>query len=452
MVSVLDINDICLLAEGEGKETLSPGYALLQKGENPVIGEAALKHSRLSPAITASRFWRDLSLNPVGINHPQVRHQADLVWHQVKQINAEIGLNQSLFLCPSHYGEEQLGLLSGILKALEISPSALVKRSLAAATLEPASDWHLEFQLHQILLTHVRKQGGEVVVDETRALAGDGYLGAVDAMLKAIQKRFIKETRFDPLHHANTEQQLVDLLPEALQRLLAVDTTVIQLQTANEDYRAEIRRDELEQSLSYLWQEIRSAIPEGERVLVDQTLFQLPGFGSLALKATEISQRALSSAARNLPLPSSYDPEAPIYLTRAVVDGIEPSTQEKAEVEPAPPSTPGPIPAKPKAELSSTTSDSAATHLLCQGVAMAGPIIWLGLSPEGRLAVSVDEPGQKLAQCKTTAAGLEIEAISDIQINGEKLVGRRLLTLSDHLSSNDFPGGITAIRVIEDAD
>jgi hypothetical protein len=453
MLNVLDINDLCLVADAGGQQVFSPGYVLLQKGQDPLIGAAALAQSRLSPAATASRYWRDLSLNPAGINHSQVRHQADLVWHQIKEINAEVALDQSLILCPSHYGEEQLGLLSGILKALEIFPSALIKRALAAARLNTEANCYLEFQLHQTLLTLIHRKDGEAIVEETRALAGEGYQGAVDAMLKAIQKRFIKETRFDPLHHANTEQQLVDSLPETLERLLVSDTTVVQVQTGNEEYRAEIRKDELGQALGNLWQEIRSAVPNDKVVLVDQTLFDLPGFGDLSLQATNVSQEALSNAARALSLPESYDPDAPIYLTRNGIDGGKQIVEGDKRIE-AEPETEKSFAAASVAKVETAPADNktAATHLLCQGVALRSTTLWLGLSAEGRLAVSADKSEPHIGVCKLTKNGLEIEAVGDIQINGEKLVGSRILALSDHLSSSEFPGGITAIRVFGDVD
>jgi len=453
MLNVLDINDICLVADTGGQQVFSPGYILLQKGQDPVIGAAALAQSRLSPAATASRYWRDLSLNPPGINHSQVRHQADLVWHQIKEINKEVVLDQSLILCPSHYGEEQLGLLSGILKALEITPSALIKRAMVAATLNTEASCYLEFQLHQTLLTQIHRKDGEVIAEETRVLAGEGYQGAIDTMLKAIQKRFIKETRFDPLHHANTEQQLVDSLPETLHRLLASDTAVVQVQTGNEEYRAEIRKEELGQALADLWQEIRSAVPKGKTVLVDQTLFDLPGFGGLSLQATRVSSEALSGAARTLSLPEPYDPNAPIYLTRSGADENKQIAQgaKKIEAEPETEQSP-PAPRVNKAETAPTDNKLAATHLLCQGVAIRSTALWLGLSAEGRLGVSTDKTEPHLGVCKLTHNGLQIEAVGDIQINGEKLVGSRVLELSDHLSSSDVPGGITAIRVFGDVD
>lgn len=455
MVNVVDINDICVIADGEGQQLRSPGYVLLQKGQEPVVGESALRQSRLSPAATASRFWRDLSLNPAGVSHPQVRHQADLVWHQIKQINTEVPLSQSLFLCPSHYGEEQLSLLSGILKAQQIAPSALVKRALAAAIANTQAEWHLEFQLHQTLLTAIKQKNGEVVAADTRALAGEGLSGAVDAMLKTIQKRFIKETRFDPLHHAGTEQQLVDSLPEALQQLLTSDTAIVHVSTDKEDYRAEIRRDELAQALSFLWNEINSAVPAGSKVQVDQSLFELPGFSSLDITATAVSHEALAEAANRLPIPETFAPDAPIYITRAKVDFDPTDTSPAAPPEPSPaketePATRNSTPAEKQAAPNGNSS--AATHLLSHGLALGGANIWIGVSANGRLMISTDRPEQTLAHCTSQPEGLEIEARGDIQINGEKLVGRRTLQLSDHLSSLEIPGGVTAIRVAGDAD
>lgn len=454
MTTVVDINDICLVAEGGDSTIFSPGYVLLQRGQDPVVGEHALRQSRLLPAATANRFWRDLSLNPVGISHPQVRHQADLAWHQLKQINSEVPLDQALFLCPSHYGEQQLSLLSGILKAQGISSSALIKRALAAAVLDEKATCYLEFQLHQCLLTVIQQKGEERIAEETHALPGEGYIGAIDSMLKAIQQRFIKETRFDPLHHANTEQQLVDSLPDTLQSLHINNATVATVQAGNEEYRAEIRRDELEQALKHLWQAIDSAITTGAKVLVDQSVSQLPGFDKLSIESVIVSPKALSQSARALPLPKSTDPQAPIYLTRAMTGGSSDAAiqSESVSVEVRSEAEQAEIPS-PTLDITptpDTANQSAATHLLCQGRALGGTTIWLCVSDHGSLIASASKPGQILATCKTTQAGLEIEAAGDIYINGEKLVGSRKLQLADHLSSSEFPGGVTAIQVVGD--
>lgn len=444
---VVDLNDICIFAETDSQQVHSPGYALLQPGQDPVLGDKALQQSRLAPGITANRFWRDLSLNPVGVAHPQVRHQADLVWHHVKQINALLPLDQALFLCPSHYTEEQLGLLSGILKAQEIVPAALVKRALTVGNLHPQADCYLELQLHQMLLTSLQSEDGELVAENTRALQGDGLVGAFDLMLKAIQQRFIKETRFDPLHHANTEQQLVDALPELLNQLRRNETTVAHLQTGQDEYRAEIRRDELAKILSPLWQEISAVLPEGSNVLVDHTLYQLPGFDSLALSTTEVEINQLPGAARNLPIPEFADSDAPMYLTRASVLQTQPDTVPSTEDEPKARGD-----SQAPATSGNNTTDDLPTHLLCQGVALRSSSIWLGVSDQGRLVLSEHEPKNKIALCVPAASGLELEALGDIHINGERLVGKRLLQLADHLSSTEVPGGATAIQVVGDVD
>lgn len=453
MTTVVDINDICLVADTGDSAVFSPGYVVLQKGQDLVIGESALRQSRLLPAVTANRFWRDLSLNPVGISHPQVRHQADLAWHQLKQINSEVTLDQALFLCPSHYGEKQLSLLSGILKAQEINPSALIKRALAAAVLDTEASLHLEFQLHQGLLTVIQQQGGETMVEETRVLPGEGYIGAIDSMLKTIQQRFIKETRFDPLHHANTEQQLVDALPDTLQQLQQNDTTVAMVQAGSEEYRAEIRREELEQALGHLWQAIESAVPKGAKLLVDQAITQLPGFGALNISSTPVSPRALAQSARGLPLPQSSDSQAPIYLSRAATSNTKPAQAEKVASVPQAEAQEAPSSIVDKTPLPEKGADnSAATHLLCQGRALGGSAIWLCVSEQGGLMVSTEKLGNTLALCKATSSGLQIEAQGDIYVNGEKLVGSHLLKLADHLSSTDYHGGVTAIQVVGDVD
>ncbi len=447
MPVVVDLSDIALLVDSGEQRLLSPGYALLQKDQDPMLGEIALHQSRLSPARAANRFWRELSLNPVGISHHQVRHQADLVWHHIKQLNAELSLDWGRFVTPSHYDEAQLSLLSGILKSQQIRPQALIRRALLGALASPKASYYLEFQLHQVLLTSLRSESGERLATESRAVGSGGQIELVDCLMQGIQKRFIRDTRFDPLHHASTEQQLADSLPDLLSHLTRSDATLALVKLRDEEYRVEVRRDDLADALRPFWDRLAAALPPAAQLVADSGIALYPGADKVLHHADRVAAHELIEIARELPLADTADADAPQFLTKFMAVTQDP---DNATSTAKPTSIALPNVTSSTSTSSNKVQDSGASHLLCQGVAMRQPQIWFAQSPAGQLEMLGEQPEQPLAICRMEGAGLELEALGEMWINGEKLVGRRRLQRADYCSSPSASGGVTAIRVLGD--
>ena len=71
---------------------------------------------------------------------------------------------------------------------------------------------HVDVQLHQTVCSEVTARGGRATLGKIEILHEVGLHAMQDSLLKAIQNRFILSDRFDPLHYAETEQQLFDQL------------------------------------------------------------------------------------------------------------------------------------------------------------------------------------------------------------------------------------------------
>jgi hypothetical protein len=91
------------LASAQGVLAESPGYALVD-ARNLLVGERALRRSRLDPRHATNRFWQRLSMDPVTHPHPSARTQADLVHAHLLHLWETAGSDDEeiIFAIPGH--------------------------------------------------------------------------------------------------------------------------------------------------------------------------------------------------------------------------------------------------------------------------------------------------------------------------------------------------------------
>jgi hypothetical protein len=209
-----------VVAEGE-----SPGFALLHEGRVLVGVEAAQRH-RLSPLHAQNRYWQALATDPLPWNARGIATTADLAHAHLASVLAPAvadGARDLVLAVPPGASRDQLGLLVGIANECGVTVRGLVDLGLAAcATVTPAPHMlHLDLQLHQASATLVELARAEGLLRRARyeVLPGAGELAFRQAIAQAVATAFVRETRFDPLHEAATEQRLHDRLPGWLDRL-----------------------------------------------------------------------------------------------------------------------------------------------------------------------------------------------------------------------------------------
>ncbi|HEX6572202.1 MAG TPA: FHA domain-containing protein [Steroidobacteraceae bacterium] len=197
----------------------SPGYAVLHEGQVLVGREAALRH-RLAPLNAQNRHWSTLGVEPLPWNARGVATGADLAYTHLAAVLApavQEGLTEALLAVPPGYSRDQLGLLVGIVNECGVTARGLVDLGLAGCATVPVVPHmlHLDLQLHQAAATLVEASRTEGTQRRSRyeLLPGVGLLAFDQALAEAIATTFVRETRFDPLHQAQTEQQLHDRLP-----------------------------------------------------------------------------------------------------------------------------------------------------------------------------------------------------------------------------------------------
>ncbi len=277
-IALLDINDSNLQLWHGDTHLQSPGYALLEGGRY-LFGGAARAAARLRPREVNTRFWWQLSTEPLQPALGPARHTGDLVHAQLQELHREAGgPGEILMAISGSMQRQQLSLLLGIAQQCPFRTVGLVHRSVALGSLAGADGrlFHLEIQLHQALVSELASDGGEVRLLRGVSLPGLGLLQLQETLVEAVAAAFIRQTRFDPRRRAVTEQQLYDALPAALAALGEQAEANIEVN----GYQARIARGDLTgagQRLIGSLREITGALGPDDRLIADPLAGLLPG-------------------------------------------------------------------------------------------------------------------------------------------------------------------------------
>jgi hypothetical protein len=240
----LHINDAGIAVVGDrGLLYREPGVALLDD-DAIVTGEPAYRMSRLKPRRVHSRFWSQLSTEPLSDRRFRHLSAADLVSRQLEELwqrTASPG-DKAIVAVPPYHDGQSLGLFLGIAVELDIPIVAMVDAAVAATRREyhGAVPVHVDLSLHAACLTRL-SQDTQAQVEKSAVVDDCGYAALLDVWIKFIASQFVQQSRFDPLHTAETEQALQDKLPEWL--AAARGNSRIEL---NVDYRGIGHRAEID--------------------------------------------------------------------------------------------------------------------------------------------------------------------------------------------------------------
>ena len=255
--------------DGELVGAASPGFALLHGGR-VLVGDAAASRYRTAPLHAQNRYWHALGTEPLPWTAQGVATAADLAHAHLTAVlapAAEPVVADLLLAVPPGYTREQLGLLVGIANECSVTVRGLVDAGLAACmTVAPAPCMlHLDLQLHQAVATllEVSRADGTLRRIRYELLPGVGVLAFRQSMAAAIATAFVRETRFDPLHQAATEQTLHDRLPDWLRALIDAEATDAEIQLGAATHRIVLPRALLATAVEALAADITAAGPVG---------------------------------------------------------------------------------------------------------------------------------------------------------------------------------------------
>lgn len=259
----LHVNDASIAAStADGTRYREPGYALLEDG-HVRIGEYALRRSRLHPRQIHNRFWSSLSTDAIEDRRFSHWSTADLVSRQLEQLwqQASESADRVVIAVPPYLKNDQLSLLLGIAAELGMPIAGMVDAAVAATRREyrQAVPVHIDLGLHTTMLTRLLQPSAaqverSVVIDA----AGTHQLG--DAWIRKLSDAFVRQSRFDPLHTADTEQMLLDRLPGWLEHASGTDRVPLDIEYRGIRHEAEIESVDLVSAAAPVYQRITSQL------------------------------------------------------------------------------------------------------------------------------------------------------------------------------------------------
>jgi hypothetical protein len=289
----IELNDIALTGATEaGIVFTEPGYAYVDGGQIR-FGEAAQQTARRKPRAFYDCYWRDLSDKPLVGAAGELQTSADLVHAQLQQLwsGAGAGIEQVFFAVPSWWSTEQLALLLGISEEIGIPLRGMAQMPVAA-TRRPYPDYellHIETGLHAVRVN--RMQAGEAAVDTGLDTITDfGTAVLRRTCIEYFSKRFLEDSRFDPLQDAESEQGIYDLLDEWLGLLSRQDAASVSYAWRGNEYaaRADVAglSELLRRRCQPLIQALRSAvsIDQPSALQIDAQLAEFPGMVDMLLE------------------------------------------------------------------------------------------------------------------------------------------------------------------------
>jgi len=248
----------------DGVDRESPGYTLPGK-KGLLVGREAEGMSLLFPRKFNSRFWDQLDTEPLKPSPPFARNHAEMayfhmafVWERIRDHGDGL-----LIAVPGFYESTQLGLLLGIARELSIPVQGMVALPVAAASKPSPGDLllHLDIHLHRLELT-LLEQGDQLEQRESVTTGDRGLFFLQREWVQAIADVFVHTTRYDPLHRAESEQELYGRLPEIAAVLQEQDSMILEMKQDSRSYRAQITRELLTQRAAPLVQDMQEMIQE----------------------------------------------------------------------------------------------------------------------------------------------------------------------------------------------
>ena len=239
----IHLNDAGItVSNGEKITYREPGFAYLG-ADALTTGNQAFLHARIDPRRIQHRFWSDLNTTPLSDKRFSHLTAADLVSKQLEQMWSATGngVSELVVAVPAYMSSEHLGLFLGIAAELKLPVVAMVDAAVASTRREYAGavPVHIDIGLHQATLTRLA-QPGMVQTDRTELLDNAGVYTLYDAWLKAIAEAFVRQSRFDPLHTAETEQVLLNRLGGWVAQAVREERVALRVESGGTTYEAVI--------------------------------------------------------------------------------------------------------------------------------------------------------------------------------------------------------------------
>jgi len=237
-----------------------PGFALLDD-DHLTTGNKAYANASLKPRRIQNHYWSELRTTPLADPRFQHMSTADLVSRQLEQIWQQVAKpgDRLAVAVPAYMSNDNLGLFLGIATELDVPVVAMVDAAVAATRRQYAHGVpvHIDLSLHAAMLTRLM-QDGHAQVERSAVVDDCGLLNLYDSWLRIIAESFVQQSRFDPLHTAETEQVLQNSILNWLSVASSADTVPMQVEYRGITHQAEIESLELVAAAAPVYQNIVS--------------------------------------------------------------------------------------------------------------------------------------------------------------------------------------------------
>jgi hypothetical protein len=409
MTTLIELHDHNIrISSPQGLLGESPGFANTFE-KPPVFGADAISLTRIHPQQSFNQFWFQLGLDPLVSKNKLFRHQADLAFGHLESITKQFELNgETIFAVPSHYSANQLATLLGLVKHCSIDAAGLVDLALLALAKlhEHQHALFMDVQLHQTVLTLVTKEQGEIIRQKVLPIPGTGLLSLHDTWANTITDAFIKQSRFDPLHNADTEQYIYSELGSWLKSVATNKEILLEINNKGTIHQASLTLNNFEQRAQNVFnkvsQEINSITSTIVPIFALESVSSLPGLHQAIPNINPVSDNAITENG---------------YQHLELIKGSGEALKLVSR-----------LPVEEKDKRSAKTSiDSKPSHFVFEHKAYALSDINL---PELKLSTPISISLQNQDYC------LDVNPELDLELNGSALTEPALLKIGDCLTVN----------------
>lgn len=441
---VIELDDRALAFAREGRVLSIAPSAVWDGSTGQPGGSNAWGGLRKHPTATSTEHLGEL----LGRRPPGDRSVALVAAEWVRRFADEAPEPQERvwFVVPARASQEGLRTVLAIARHLSLPVDGLVDSAVAtvAALGLQRSALVFELGLHHMAATYVDHDGGQVRRRRTALSECGGLMSFYQGWLELVSTTMVKQTRFDPLHDAVTEQRLFDSLGVWAYEASAHASTTAVLTKGAERFEVVLTRDQFAQAGKFMHREalrlLHALRPAGAplALVLPTAAAALPGFrGELEQLAgcelITIPDGFAAAMTSRLDLPPRTAGEAVRLLRRMP---LVPAANARMEDEFS-----GVANVTRDALGSAAGREGPPTHLLLEGVvySIGGPPLVLGRSPAGARTVSLPDglAGVSRRHCTLVGEGGEVVLVDHSTfgtfVNGERVAERVRLRTGDRI-------------------
>ena len=449
----IELDDRSVSFAREGRVLSSAPSAVWDGSTGDLPGANAWSGLRRHPTAASTRHLGSLLSQPVATDRTVALVAAELVRRLA--VEAPTPEERVWIAVPARASARGLSAMLAIARNLSLPVDGFVDSavaSVAALALE-RSAIVLEVGMHHAAATYIDRDGAQVRRRRTVMSERGGLMSFYQGWLELVSTTMVKQTRFDPLHDAATEQQLFDSLAGWAREAADQGSANAVLTKGAERFEVALTRDQFAQAGQSLHRELVCLLhelrPAGAPVtlVVPAVIGHLPGlreeleqFVDCELVSLPDGFAALATSKLDLPERTSDDP---VRLLRRL-----PASQE-----------PGAAAAVPRDMLGSRQGRSVSpSHLLlnAQVYALGVESIVIGRLPAGPRTIALPEglAGVSRRHCTLAPEGDELVLLDHSSfgtfVNGERVAERVRVRAGDRVRLGD-PGIELALIAVDEA-